>query len=96
MKLWTLFCCLLCTGITAQTPFVYIEKDKLIHVERGAIYIVDSSKTKDIEAVRQLPITAYQVNEKEAFNLGNIQYPVWLRFDFDNRTGEDLYFMMGT
>jgi DNA-binding LytR/AlgR family response regulator len=94
MRLFTLFFCLFCTGLTAQSPFVYAEKDKLVQLEKGALYIVDSSKTMDFEAVHKLPITTYQVNKEEGFNLGNIQYPVWLRFDFDNRTEEGLYFML--
>jgi two-component system, sensor histidine kinase LadS len=93
MRLFTLLFCLFCTGLTAQSPFVYAEKESLLRLEKGATYFVDSSKTRDFETVRQLPITAFKVNKEEAFNLGNIEYPVWLRFDFDNRTGEDLYFM---
>lgn len=93
MRLWILLFFLLCTSLTAQSPFIYAEKDKLIQLERGATYIVDSSKMMSFEAVRALPITAYIVNQKETFNLGNTDLPLWLRLDFDNQTTEELYLL---
>jgi two-component system, sensor histidine kinase LadS len=94
MRLLTLFFCLLFSDLIAQSPFVYDDKDKLIPLEKGAAYFVDSTKTMSFDAVRHLPLTAFRVNQKEAFNLGNTNLPVWLRLDFDNRTSEELYLML--
>ena len=95
MRLFTLLFCFLQTGIFAQSRFVYSDKTQFMPLENGLIYFVDSSKTKDFEAIAKLPIEAYRVNKKEAFNLGNTDLPVWLRLDFDNQTVEDLYLMLG-
>lgn len=77
MKSFTLLICLFfCTAITAQSPFVYTEKESLLRLEKGATYFVDSSKTMSFETVRHLPLTAYRVNQKESFNLGNTDLPL--------------------
>lgn len=95
MKSFTFFLCLLfCAAITAQSPFVYTEKESLMRLEKGATYFVDSSKTMSFETVQQLPLTAYRVNQKESFNLGNTDLPLWLRLDFENQTTEELYLML--
>lgn len=86
-------CLLVAFAAPAQKKFIYKSAKDLQALEPAAYYYIDSAKNMTFSRIRELPDSIFRLNTKSFLNFGNTDYPLWLRIDIKNESGEELYLL---
>jgi hypothetical protein len=74
------------------TPIItYRTPEKLLEIGPFASYYVDETNMLSYQDIRNLPPWKFKTGKSKMINLGFSQFPVWLKFNIKNLTGEQLY-----
>lgn len=82
--------------LLAQPNIIYSDKDEMPELGKYAWILKDRPGTLSFEQVKALPDSSFTPSTQEVLNFGNTHSRIWLKFNVENRTHEELYTLFKT
>ncbi len=78
-----------------QAQIIYSNTNELLKVPGNIPVLEDTEHRYNLEQVLEMDIPYYPIDKEDVINFKHTESKFWLRFDLQNRTGENLYLIAG-